>query len=340
MKRLVLFIAFAAGLTAGVLMLRTCATTEPFATRSFESMGTTVSVTVRQSRLDEATRITREVFDDLNFRMSEWQPGSPLSRVNASAGVQAEVVPEDLFDLIRRGIDIGEMTNGAFDISWAALWGVWEFNAAAPTIPDADLIEDRRAFVDFHAIDVEGDARSVYLPHEGMQLGLGGIGKGHALDVAATALLNAGIDDVMLVGGGQTCTRGSRGDRPWRIGIRDPRGDAGSFFAYLEPGDASVSTSGDYERFFTVDGVRYHHIIDPRTGWPAQSGVRSATVVSRDAVLADALSTAVVVMGVEAGMRLIESQPDVEAVLVDGAGTIQTTSGLADRVSIVRPPTP
>jgi thiamine biosynthesis lipoprotein len=171
-----------------------------------------------------------------------------------------------------------------------------------------------------------------------MKIGLGGIAKGYALDRAAELLRGRGHEDFLIVAGGQVYAAGRRGGRPWRVGVRDPRGDETDAFALLDlEGGVSSSTSGDYESYFVVDGVRYHHILDPKTGYPAR-GVRSATVIAPDATLADALSTALMVLGPDRGLALAEEWPEVEAVLVGEGGELHATSGLAGRLEILNPP--
>jgi thiamine biosynthesis lipoprotein len=274
--------------------------------------------------------------------MSEWKASSPLSAVNAAAGREPVAVPDDLRDVIRRGIEIGALTDGAFDVTWAALWGLWDFTTDEPRVPADDEIARRAALVDFRAVRIDDEAGTVFLPRAGMMIGLGGIAKGCALDVAARALRERGVRDFLVSAGGQMMVGGSpegAAGRPWRIGIRDPRGAPDDFFAFVEVTDASVSTSGDYERFFEVDGVRYHHLLDPRTGRPAR-GLRSATVVSPDATLADALSTAFMILGRDRALALAERLPEVEAVLVDDDGAVHVTSGLTDRLRERHPPAP
>ncbi len=274
------------------------------------------------------------IFDDVDARLSEWKSTSPLSAVNREAGVTPVAVPDDLRAVVRRGIEVGAATDGAFDITWAALWGLWDFRAEQPAVPDHAEIQRRRALVDYTHVVVDDPAGTVFLDRVDMKLGLGGIAKGWALDRAAAALEARGIGRFLLSGGGQVSVRGS-----FRVGIRDPRGGPDDFFAILPIEDTSVSTSGDYERFFVIDGERYHHILNPRTGAPAR-GLRSVTAVSRDATLADAMSTAIFVLGVERGMALAERTDGLEAVLVDSDGGLHTTSGLRDQLEVVHPPRP
>lgn len=301
-------------------------------------MSAPIEVTVRAERGRADADLVFDTFGSIDARMSEWKSSSPLSAVNRAAGrAEAVPVPADLRAVVRRGIEIGVLTDGAFDITWAALWGLWDFNAAAPRVPPEDEIRRRVERVDFRAVEIDESAGTIRLPREGMLIGLGGIAKGYALDQAAAALRAQGARDFLLSAGGQVYAAGSNAGRPWRIGIRDPRGTPEDYFAVVELRDESLSTSGDYERCFFVDGVRYHHILDPRTGRPS-SGVWSATVLSTDATLADALSTALMILGPLRGLALVERLEGVEALLVDDQGRIHTSAGLESRLKLVHPP--
>ena len=291
------------------------------------------------SKADAAAAAVGGIFADVDARMSEWKPTSPLSIVNREAGVRAVAVPDDLRKVVQRGLAIGDLSGGAFDITWAALWGLWDFRSETPTVPDPDEVARRATLVDHTRVRVDEAAGTVFLEHLGMKLGLGGIAKGWALDRAGEELRGRGLPDFLLSAGGQVMAGGTNRGSPWVVGVRDPRGPATDSFALLEATDVSVSTSGDYERYFFVDGVRYHHILDPRTGMPAR-GLRSVTVVSADATLADAMSTALLVLGTERGLALAESTPDLDALLVDDVGAVHVTSGLRDRVRLLHPPTP
>jgi len=296
-------------------------------------MATRVEVTLPEAQRHHAEEVFA-VFREVEAIASEWRSTSPLSEVNTSAG-QPVPVPEDLRTLLHRGVAIGEMTGGAFDITWGALWGLWDFSAEEPRVPQAEEVARRAALVDYRRVEIDDGGGTVRLARQGMVLGLGGIAKGWALDRSVLALLDAGVSHFSLSAGGQVVVGGLKGDRPWRVGIRDPRGKPDDYFAIVEASNVSVSTSGDYERFFVEEGVRYHHILDPRTGMPAR-GLRSVTVITPDATLADALSTALMVMGVEAGLALVERLPEVEAVLVDDRGHPHGSAGA--RYHEVHPP--
>jgi thiamine biosynthesis lipoprotein len=275
-------------------------------------------------------------FRALDLELSEWKEGSPLSAVNRGAGQGAVAVPRELFDLLERSAALARASDGAFDISWAALWGTWDFRAPSPRLPDAAEIARRRLLVDYRKIRLDRAALAVELPERGMKLGLGAIGKGYALDQCATLLAARGIGDYLLVSGGQVLARGTKGGRPWRVGLRDPRGGPEEIFARFELADGSLSTSADNEQFFEIDGVRYHHILDPRTGWPSR-GLRSATVLHAEATAADALSTALMVLGAERGFEVVRSQGG-EALVVDEHGAVVTTPGFERGLERLRAP--
>jgi thiamine biosynthesis lipoprotein len=171
-----------------------------------------------------------------------------------------------------------------------------------------------------------------------MRVNLGGIGKGYAVDRAVEILRKRGLENFMIQAGGDLYVSGQKGDRPWRLGIRDPRGPADKIFAALDLSNGTFSTSGDYERFFLKDGRRYHHIIDVRVGQPARE-CRSVTLVTDRAVIADALAKGVFILGPEAGMALIERLPHVEGVIVSAKNEVLVSSGLKDRLVRLAPPT-
>ena len=322
---------------AGVMFAASAAEPADYATRSFEAMSTRVDVVAPADHVQRVALITSRVFTEVKAQMSEWRPGSPLSAVNQAAGREPVEIPLAVRAVVRRGLELGRITGGAFDVTWAALWGLWDFRAATPKVPDAAEIRRRAALVDFREVRLDEAAGTVALPRAGMKLGLGGIAKGHALEVAAGRLSKAGLSSFAISAGGQIVVAGGRGGRPWRVGIRDPRGPASEQFATIEIVAGSVSTSGDYERFFVRDGVRYHHILDPRTGWPSR-GVRSAPVVADDATLAAALSTALMVLGVHNGLPLAERLAGVDAVMVADGGKVHVTTGLRDRLVHRRAP--
>ncbi len=293
-------------------------------------MGTLVTATGTQgeplSKNDE--QLILEIFHEVDASMSEWKADSPLSRVNAAAGGQPVHVPKDVFDAVKRAVDIAALTSGAFDPTWAAFWSLWDFER--PILPTTEEVRDRLPLVNWEYVQLED--QSILLPDEGMALGLGGIAKGIALDRAREALLQSKIENFMIVVGGQVLVQGTNEGSPWKIGIRKPDGETDEYVAILHVTDTCISTSGDYEKYFELNGNRYHHILDPRTGFPA-IGTGSVTVITPDATLADALSTALFVMGSDHAMQLVDNLPDVEAVIIDSTGKMHLSNEMSTRIT-------
>lgn len=256
--------------------------------------------------------------------MTDWRP-SPLTRLNDAAGEGPQEVPPELARLIARGIEIGKLTDGAFDITYAGVGRLWDFKRQPPVLPDPAAIEAGLANVGYERIRVDLDESTVELP-AGMRIGLGGIAKGYGVDRAMGVLLDHGVEHGIVNAGGDLKALGRKQGKLWEIAIKHPR-DRERVLAVIPLSNTCLVTSGDYERFFEVDGVRYHHILDPRTGYPAR-GCMSATVTAPDAAFADALATALAVLGPGRGLAIVEEMPRVEALLVDMQGEVHVSSGL------------
>lgn len=281
-----------------------------------------------------------EEFDRLDLLLSVWREGSDVLRMNAAAGKAPVAVHDDTRAVLRAAREMSEQTGGAFDVTFGALADVWRFDHDQDNrVPSAAEIAARVPLVDYRAVLVDESRGTAQIARAGMRVHLGGIGKGYAVDRAVAMLRAAGLAHFMIQAGGDLYVAGRRGDRPWRLGIQDPRGVGAEPFATVELSDETLSTSGDYERYFDLAGVRYHHLLDPGTGQPARLS-RSVTIVAREALVADGLSTGVFIMGPERGMALVERLPDVEAVVVTADNRVRVSSGLRGRVTIARAPTP
>jgi thiamine biosynthesis lipoprotein len=278
-------------------------------------------------------------FERLEGLMSVWRPGSDVLRINAAAGDHAVAVSADVRETLRLAEQISEWTDGTFDVTFGALADVWKFDHDQDnTIPGGEAIRARLPLIDYRQIEVDEAAGTVFIKRKGARIHLGGIGKGYAVERSATILRRSGLRDFMIQAGGDLYVAGRKGDRPWKLGINDPRGPDGRSFATIELADSTLSTSGDYARFFFKDGVRYHHILDPRTGQPARL-CRSVTIASASPVVADALAKGVFILGPEKGMALVERLPNVEGVIVSARNEILVSSGLKDRFVLLAQPT-
>ena len=310
--------------------------------RARVSMGSEVRLTAHVTDEPRALRAFEKAFDEfdrLDRLLSVWKGGSDVLRINAEAGLAPVSVSPDTIEVLRTARQIGDWTGGKFDVTFGALSSLWKFDHDQDNqIPHPADVRARLPDVDFSAVDLDAERGTVYLRRPGMRIHLGGIGKGYAVDRATAILRAEGVSDFLVQSGGDLYASGNRGGRPWRAGIRDPRGPADQIFAAMNVRDETLSTSGDYERFFLHDGRRYHHILDPDDGAPAR-GCRSVTIVARQAILADALSTGVFVLGPQAGMALIEKLPDVEGVIVTDGNEVLVSAGLRERLERLRKPT-
>ena len=299
--------------------------------RSEMWLGTVTSVVIHDSRFPTAVldRVFERV-EEIQWRMTINEPDSEVSLVNAAAGSHPVRVSPDTFEVIERSLEYARYTNGAFDPTIAPLVKLWDIGSESERVPSESEIQAVLPLIDYTVVELNPDNFEVYLPVAGMSLDLGGIAKGYAVDEAARILIDAGIRYALVDFGGDVYTIGSRPDgNRWRIGIQDPVNTArGRFVGIVEQTDTSIVSSGDYERYFVEDGVRYHHILDPDTGHPSRSGLVSVTIQAPRAMTSDAVSTGAFVMGLEAGMALVESLPDTEGVFVTEDKEVHLSSGL------------
>lgn len=325
------------------VLLTACAT--PAAPRLVEraraSMGSELRVaawtTDEAAALDTYAHIFRD-FDRLENLLSVWKDGSDVVRLNRAAGVAPVSVSRDTIEVLEAAHDAGVLTGGKFDLTFGALADLWKFDHDQDnSIPDRAAIEQRLPLVNFEEVVTDRAAGTAYIRKPGVRVHLGGIGKGYAVDRAVALLKQRRLTNFMIQFGGDLYVGGTNGGQPWKLAIADPRG-AHDPFATVQLGDGTFSTSGDYERAFIKDGVRYHHLLDPDRGEPARL-CRSVTIVTNRATMADVLSTGVFIMGPDAGMRLIEQLPDVEGVIVTAANQVLVSSGLQGRVEWLRQPT-
>lgn len=334
---------------AGMLLTISCTQTSPassrgrLVSRTGAAMGSELQLTVwttDEAAADSAFEAVFQEFDRLEGLMSTWRETSDLQRLNAAAGRHPVQVDTEIRDVLRIARQVSEWTGGKFDVTFGVLSGLWKFDYQDrdSTIPDRNEVLRRLPFINYRDLKLDEPAGTAFLRRQGMRANLGGIGKGYAVDRVVDILRRRGFQNFMIQAGGDMYVAGHRDDRPWRLGIRDPRGPADRSFAALDLSDGTFSTSGDYERFFIKDGRRYHHILDPNTGEPAQ-GCRSVTIVTDRAVIADGLSTGVFILGPEAGMALIERLPGVEGVIVSAKNEVLVSSGLKGRLIAIAPPT-
>jgi thiamine biosynthesis lipoprotein len=302
-----------------------------------ELMGTEFRVSVagmEQSRARAAISAALDEVARVEAALSPYRDDSEVSRINEGAGVEPVQVTLETLELLERAREVSELSGGAFDVTFAALSPVWRsLREDPPRLPDDEAINAARSLVGWQRLVLDRERSTAFLPQRGMRIDLGGIGKGHGVDRASAVLVEHGAENFIVGGGGDLQVRGRKRSGPWLLGIQHPR-LRGQLMGDLDPPEGgALVTSGDYERFVEVGGVRYHHIIDPRTGRPVR-GTSAVTLLAPNATLADGLSTAVFVMGPEAGMALVERTAGVEAIIVSESLEVAISSGLRGRVRL------
>lgn len=273
----------------------------------------TIYATAEPQNWREHVQEAFETMQHVEGLMTSYSDSSQVGKINAQAGNKPVAVDSAVLTVIREAQDIARQSNGAFDVTVQPLLQLWNFQAENPAVPESASVATTARLVDFERIVIQDS--TVFLPEEGMGLDLGGIAKGYAVDRAVAVLKRHGYEDFMVEAGGDLriaasdLTRGRR-----RIWVRHPR-DREQLFAAIKLDAGAVATSGDYERYFELDGTRYHHILNPKTGYPGKPCV-SVTILAKSAAKADALTTAIFVLGPKRGMELIEQTPGVEGLII------------------------
>ena len=302
---------------------------EPYK-RTLKLMGSRFDITVVAKDLVEGdvyidmaiSEITR-----IEKLISSWDPNSQTSKINRNAGIKPVQVDIELFNLIQRGIGISKLTDGAFDISYASMDKIWKFNGSMTVMPSEESIQASVAKVGYHNIILDKENHTVFLNLAGMKIGFGAIGKGYAADKAKELLKSKGVVAGIINASGDMNTWGKQPNgKEWKVAITNPM-NKNKVFALLPIQNGAVVTSGNYEKYVNFNNIRYTHIIDPRSGYPA-TGIISVTVFAPKAELADALATSVFVMGIEVGLNRIEQLPQVECIIIDDKGNIITSKNI------------
>ena len=269
---------------------------------------------------------------------------SGMGLINAKAGIEPVVVDPELFDMISRALEVSTITKGAFDITFASLGDLWDFNKVPFTLPKESDIKARLPLVSYANVELDERKSTVFLKKTGVRIGLKGIAQGYAADKAAYVLQRKGLNNFIVSAGGDLMIMGRKKDKNWNVGIQDPF-FPDTYLGTLPVSNKAVVTSGDYERGFWINDKYYHHIIDTKTGNPA-SECHQVTIIADYATYADALATGIFVLGPNVGLPLIEKMPGVDAVIIDQQGNVFATSGVKDaisfkkKVNLPRPPVP
>jgi thiamine biosynthesis lipoprotein len=272
-----------------------------------------------QEGVAEITRIEKMI--------SSWDTDSETSLINKNAGIKPVKVSSELFRLIERAKKISEITDGAFDISYASMDNIWKFDGSMDKLPTEMEVNASISKIGHHKILLDEAAQTIFLKEKEMRIGFGAIGKGFAADKAKELLISKGVKAGLINASGDLTTWGTKATgEKWMIGIANPL-SKDKVFSWLPIVESSVATSGNYEKYLMFKGEKYSHIIDPRTGYPTK-GINSVSIFAKDAELCDALATAIFIIGRDSGIHLINQIPGVEVVVVDGENKIHKSSGV------------
>lgn len=253
---------------------------------------------------------------------------SQVNLVNQNAGIKPVKVDKEVYDLIERSKKISALTQGAFDITYGSIdKRLWNFDQSMNSLPDEHTAKELVRLINYRHVILDPEKCTVYLKEKGMRIGFGGIGKGYAAEKAKKVLQNKGIESGIVNAAGDLTTWGSQPDgRPWTIGIADPNFSKNPF-SYLEISDYSIATSGNYEKYVMIDGKKYSHTIDPKTGMPV-TGIKSVTIICPNAEIADAMATPVMIMGVRVGMDMVNQIKGIECIIIDDNDIIHASKNI------------
>ena len=295
--------------------------------KEFDVMGTKAKVELESDKPELAQKLILKVIEEMNRidrLMSPFKPSSELSKINNLAASQEIKISKEMFQLLQRSIDYSELTGGAFDITFPSVGFNYDYrNNIRPT---GSQLKELVNNINYKSILLNANKTSIKFKSKQTKIDLGGIAKGHAVDKCIEILVSNGIKNAFVNAGGDSRVIGKKKDRMWYIGVRDPR-DEKKLIVNLPLEDVAISTSGDYERFFIQDNVRYHHILDPKTGDSARKS-QSVTIIASNGIDADALSTSIFILGSEDGLKLINQMPDVSAIIIDKDGQMKYSDDL------------
>ena len=297
------------------------------------SMGTVVEITLIGENEVAAQKATFQAFQEIKrieYLMSPWIESSDVSRINQSAGKEWVEVSPETFKVIKKAKEISELSEGGFDITVGPLTQLWRVARERKIPPLPGELKQKLDLVNFRNVMIDQEGK-VFLKKREMAIDLGGIAKGYAVDRGFELLNSLGYKNLIVNEGGDLRTGGLKFDQPWSIGIQDPRASQ-KMMAMMSVSDAAIATSGDYEKFFIYQGKRYHHIFNPRDGFPTE-GCQSVTILCKEGMVADALATAVFVLGPEKGYALCQKLEGVDCLIVDKEGKIFLSPGLKSRIS-------
>lgn len=299
------------------------------------ALGTTCSIKIYNSTNTEAIEKAFKEVHAIEQRMSVNIEESEISRINQNSGSAEITVSPDTYHVINTALHYSRISEGRFDITIGPLVDLWDITAKNPRVPNRSAIGETKQLVNYNHLRLDKNKKTVFLNKTGMSIDVGGIAKGWAADQSIEILKKHGIKHALLNFGGNLITLGTKPDGSnWVIGVQDPGSVRGNYIGYFMVANQASVTSGKYERFFEENGTRYHHLLDPATGYPIENNLASVTIVHNKSIIADALSTTIFMLGLEKGMALVESLENTETVIITENKEIYLSQGLKDNFQL------
>ena len=294
-------------------------------------MGNQFEISAVSDNEQNANRIINTGIDEIKRiekLLTTFQDSSETNLINRNAGIEPVRVSEEIFNLIERSIKISSITQGAFDITYGSIdKSLWNFDTQMKSLPDKQTAREMVRLINYRNIVLDRENSTVFLKEKGMRIGFGGIGKGYAAEMAKCKMQQLGITNGIVNASGDLTTWGLQPNgNEWTVGIANPN-ISGEVFSFLKISGLAVATSGNYEKFIMIDGKKYSHTIDPRTGLPV-TGIKSVTIITKNAEIADAMATPVTIMGVKAGLHMINQMKDVDVIIIDDHDKIHHSTNI------------
>lgn len=298
---------------------------------SLRLMGNNFTITVVAKETESASEHIETAIEEIRRiekLLTTFSPDSQTNLINENAGIQPVKVDAETFTLIERSIGISKITQGAFDISYGSIdKSLWNFDKDMKRLPSKEEALKMVHLINYNNIILDRENSTVFLKNKGMRIGFGGIGKGYAAEMAKKKLIENGVESgIINASGDMSCWGHQPNGKKWTIGIANPDHPAAAF-SYMEISGKAVATSGNYEKYILIDGKKYSHTIDPKTGLPI-TGIKSVTVISQNAEFADAMATPIAVMGIKAGLYLVDQIPDLYCIIIDDQNKIYTSKNI------------
>jgi len=303
--------------------------------REIYSLGTLNQIKVYGKNAEKAVKESIEKLCEIDNKMSSFKEHSEISKINKQAGIKPQIVSKDTFYVIQKAIKYCSLSRGAFDITIGPVVSLWGIGKEGARIPAINEINETLKIVNYKNVVIDKNNSSIFLENEKQKIDVGGIAKGYAADELRNIILKNGIKSALINLGGNILVVGTKEDgTPWNVGIQDPLKMRGEFALTISVINKSVVTSGNYERYFYKDCKRYHHIINPSTGYPSESEIISATIISDYSIDGDGLSTGVYIMGIHNAIKLIEGIKGVDAIFITKSKEVYVTTGIRENFTL------